>query len=67
MSDQGTTQPKTMRDVLAERNLNAVPDRGTAVLVRTADALQRLERLTEAMERAAAEGERQLATIRGRL
>jgi len=37
------------------------------VMTRTADALHRLERLAEAIEKATAEGERQLAVIRGRL
>jgi len=68
MSDNATSQPKPMRDVLAERHLNPPPERRfDQVMVRTADALNRLERLAEAMEKAAIEGERQLAVIRGRL
>jgi hypothetical protein len=38
-----------------------------AVMVRTANALHRLNRLAEAMEHVADEGERQLAIVRGRL
>jgi hypothetical protein len=74
MSDQAAIQPRTMRDSLLDRSAPTpatvkadVATAATATMVRTADALHRLERLAEAMEKAAAEGERQLAVIRGRL
>jgi hypothetical protein len=62
MSDQ-TVKP--MRTSLLEQG--RVEPVATAVMTRTADALHRLERLAEAIEKATAEGERQLAVIRGRL
>lgn len=70
MSDQQTTTKMPMRDsLLARQRDNEIvsPVNATAVMVRTADALHRLERLAEAMEKVAAEGERQLAVVRGRL
>jgi len=72
MSDQAAIQPRNLRESLLDRSAPAtvktdVATAATATMVRTADALHRLERLAEAMEKAAAEGERQLAVIRGRL
>jgi hypothetical protein len=68
MSDQSTIQPKTLRDSLLDRPQAIRQETtGVATMVHVADALHRLERLAEAMERVAAEGERQLAVIRGRL
>lgn len=71
MSDQQTTTKMPMRDTLLTRDRTrdevVTPVNATAVMVRTADALHRLERLAEAMEKVAAEGERQLAVVRGRL
>jgi hypothetical protein len=58
MSDQSTILKSVAREPQAV---------ATAVLIRMADALHRLDRLAEAMEKAAAEGERQLSVIRGRL
>jgi hypothetical protein len=71
MSDQAAIQPRNLRESLLDRPAPAPVKTdvtaATATMVRTADALHRLERLAEAMEKAAAEGERQLAVIRGRL
>lgn len=75
MSDQPTT---SLRSSLLDRVNEAAASRqaqlqpaavnvADAVMIRTSDALHRLERLAEAMEKVAEEGERQLAEIRGRL
>jgi hypothetical protein len=61
--DRGAIAP-TRPEKVVQPAAVAVAD---AVMIRTADALHRLERLAEAMEKVAEEGERQLADIRGRL
>jgi hypothetical protein len=66
MTDQPTLRASLL-DRLPPTPVRQEEPSATAVLVRTADALHRLERLAEAMEQAADEGERQLAIIKGRL
>jgi len=67
MSDQPTTLRSSLLDRIQPAPARPEEAAATAVLVRTANALHRLERLAEAMEQAASEGERQLAIIKGRL
>lgn len=60
------SKPQTLRESLRDRPTAAVPS-PVATMVRVHDAMHRLERLAEAMERAAEAGEQQLAAIKGRL
>jgi hypothetical protein len=76
MSDQFSRDPATLapkggaavplRESLLDRSPARAPS-PVSTMVRVHDAMHRLERLAEAMEKAAEEGEKQLAMIKGRL
>jgi len=62
MSDQA---PANLRDRLQPRPQEVITK--PAVLTRAADAMHRIERLAEALEKTADELERQLSTIKTKL
>lgn len=63
------TEPTNLQQAMKAAERPAPPQliTRTAVMTRMADAMHRLDRLAEAMERAADEAERQLSIVKARL